>query len=161
MMLSWRCTEDVVIDTNVLVHASNGALPQFGSSFEVVNWMMNCTAILVLDDLGKLKPDPSTSRLYCEYKQHVPRGSIGEQLLIRLLSSSRVKFVERPDRQISSRVRQICPRNKGDQAVLGAAAMSEDKVLVSNDWNDFDTAARDKAAKGLAVTCLDSDEAVA
>ncbi|MGB7450079.1 MAG: hypothetical protein WA892_13270 [Ornithinimicrobium sp.] len=127
----------------------------------MVQWIYGCEVFLVLDDIGKAKPEPSTSRLYSEYEQHIPPGSLSEMVLRHLLGSGRVRFVDRPPRQKSVQVQKICPKNKGDQAVLGAAAMSVDKLLISNDWKDFDCFARRLILKELSVRCVDSESAVA
>jgi len=162
MKVEERCTRDVSIDCNVLEHSSNPGVPQFESSVRVMMWMAKSeTLIWVLDDQGKAAPDPSTSVLFSEYGRRLAPQTLAATTLVRYLQNNQVSFSRRPDRTTLKKLREIVPNNKCDQAVLGAALGSIDKVLVSNDWSDFNLAVRVEVEDLFGVAVLDSDEAIA
>lgn len=162
MRLAARCGEGVVIDTNVMAHADNAGDARHPSSFAVAAWLRDHpTVLLVLDDQGKKKPDPATSVLFSEYRETLSPQGFALTLIMTLLASGRVAFAERPDRETRESIAALVPRNKPDRAVLGAACGCADHTLVSNDYDDFPDAVRDRCAEELGVEILDSAEAAA
>ena len=159
MRVSDECATDLVIDTNILVHASNGNGPYHKSSIQIVDWLRDSDVSIVLDDTGKAKPDPSTSVLYSEYRRHLTPTTLGWIVVSHLMRTGRASFVARPNQAAKKSIEQILPRNKQDRAVLGAAHSSVDKLLLTNDWDDFDQAARKACRKDLRVSVLDSFDA--
>lgn len=158
MRIDDACSNDVVLDTNVLSHADNPGSSYQASAKNVLDWMRSCEAYWVLDDNGKSQPDPHTSQLFLEYKQTLPPMGASIQLFTACLASGRVWFAPRPGRSVRDNIRQLVPRNKKDQVILGAAAGSKDKVLISNDENDFSNSARKKALSQMNVTILHSED---
>lgn len=162
MKIETSCPRDVSIDCNVLEHSSNTGVPQFESSVRVMMWVAESEKLLwVLDDQGKVAPDPSTSVLYSEYNRRLAPQSLAQATLVKYLQTGRVVFSRRPDSTTLNRLRKLVPKNKPDQAVLGAAIGALDKVLISNDWQDFTLSVRSEAEDTFGVTIMDSDEAVA
>ena len=160
MIVASQCTTDVVLDTNVLSHADNAGAPQHESALRVLEWMSGCDVLWILDDQGKSAPDPATSVLYSEYRRTLAPQGYAITLFIACLGSNRIRFARRPDRPIRESVKRLVPRNTRDQAVLGAAHGSTDRVLVSNDMRDFSPRVREDTKHELSVMILDSDEAV-
>jgi hypothetical protein len=80
------------------------------------------------------------------------------QLFAACLARGRVRFAPRPGQSVRDNIRHLVPRNKKDQVVLGAAAGSKDKVLISNDESDFSNSVRKKALSQLKVTILHSED---
>ena len=115
---------------------------------------------LVLDDTGKSKPNPSTSRLYAEYDELIPAETVPRIVLEALLATGRVAFVERPARALAKEIEKKLVSNKPDRAVAGAACMSQDRTLITNDWDDFTEDVRKWLHKKNQVTCHDSNECV-
>lgn len=154
------CQVDVVIDTNVFVHSQNPGDSHHESCVTILAWIRDAEVSLILDDQGKRKPNPETSLLYSEYMTHFTPQGLPRAVLAHLMINGRVHFVDRPGQHLRNAIRKICPSNVCDRAVLGAAAMSASKHLVSNDWADFGERARRSASKDLNVEILDSIEAV-
>lgn len=154
-----ECRHDVVLDTNVLAHANNPNISYQSGALAVLQWVAETTVRWVLDDQGKSAPDPNTSVMYAEYIRTLPPQGVSLALFIECLANGRVDFAPRPNRDIRQVLRSIIPRNTRDQAVLGAACGSSDRVLISNDFDDFNGAARRRVSQELGVTVLDSDEA--
>lgn len=158
MRTTSACSADLVLDTNVLSHADNPASSSQQSALEVIEWMRDSTVFWILDDNGKNQPDPFTSQLYAEYTQTLSPMGASLQLFIACLAGGRIRFAPRPGEALRNNVRKLVPKNKKDQVILGATAGTEDKVLVSNDEDDFHTAARKDIHKKLAVTILRSED---
>lgn len=150
---------DIVIDTNVMSHSANPNCVDFPSALAVIEWLRNSSISLVFDDLGKNKPDPSTSLLYTEYRNTLPIGSAAMVLVMTMLQQGRVTFSSRPARTQAEKINGMLPKNKKDRAVLGAALGSVDKVLVTNDWSDFSQKVRSRCLKEFSVHVLSSREA--
>ncbi|WP_148639668.1 hypothetical protein [Brachybacterium sp. SW0106-09] len=161
MRASDECTTDLVIDTNILVHASNGNETYYQSSIQIIEWLRDSDVSIVLDDTGKAKPNPNTSVLYSEYRRHLTPSTLGWIFVSHLMRTGRASFVARPSQAAKKSIEKILPRNKQDRAVLGAAHGSIDKLLLTNDWDDFDQAARKACRKDLQVSVLDSLDASA
>ncbi len=153
------CSQDIVIDTCVLSHSCNPGAPLHESSFAIVQWMFaNQDVLWVLDDNGKDQPNPATSALYAEYHRTLPPQSLPLVVLAQYLAFGRVRFSDRPNESMRNLIAKLIPRNRIDRVVLGAAAGSNDKVLVSNDEDDFSSSVREGAEKRLGVQILCSDE---
>ncbi|UUN27895.1 hypothetical protein [Streptomyces sp. FIT100] len=153
------CAKDFVIDTCVLAHSCRDDHALYASAFSLLEWIaQQKSANWILDDNGKKAPAVETSTLYAEYHATLPPQSFPLMLLARYMRFGMVGFAARPDQQLREKIRNLIPRNKKDQVVLGAAAGSEGKVLLSNDEDDFPPHVRERAATNLQVTILSSDE---
>jgi hypothetical protein len=76
------------------------------------------------------------------------------------LSRGRIRFAPRPGRETQRRLRKLVPSNTRDRAVLGAAVGCADRLLVSNDYSDFDHEVREDCHHGLGIQILDTDQAL-
>lgn len=152
MRVDDACSVDIVLDTNVLSHADNPGSSHQVSAKSVLDWMRGCEVYWVLDDNGKSQPDPHTSQLYLEYRQTLPPMGAAIQLFASCLAAGRVRFAPRPAQAVRDKIRQLVPRNKKDQVILGATVGSTDKVLISNDERDFSSSVRRLALTQLGVT---------
>lgn len=104
-----------------------------------------------LDDTGKNQPALDCSHLYKEYTSCLAPGSIGLEIFLLLADSERLKFFLRPSRAIWSLCETLIPRNKGDAIALGAATQTKRRLLVTNDFDDFDPKTRKAIGKQLKV----------
>lgn len=124
----------------------------------LLDWMRTSETLWVLDDNGKSQPDPHTSQLFLEYRQTLSPLGASIQLFTACLSGGRVRFAPRPAQGVRDSIRKLVPRNKKDQVILGAAAGSTDKVLISNDEDDFSDAVRKKVRSQLGVSIVHSSD---
>ncbi|MFI8192796.1 hypothetical protein ACIF8T_29175 [Streptomyces sp. NPDC085946] len=153
------CPKDFVIDTCVLAHACQANYPLHESAFSLIEWLGGQSkSQWVLDDNGKKAPAAETSLLYAEYHSTLSPQSLPLVLLARYMRFGLVKFSPRPRQQLRDQIRGMVPKNKKDQVVLGAAAGAEDKVLFSNDEDDFTQEVRRDAEADLGVRIYFSDE---
>lgn len=152
-------TKDFVIDTCVLAHACQDTYPLHESALALVEWLRRQSAAKwVLDDNGKKAPAIETSTLYAEYHATLPPQSLPLILLARYMQFGLVNFSPRPNQQLRNLIRDLVPRNRKDQVILGAAAGCQDKVLLSNDEDDFPPDVRVSAASKIGVKIICSDQ---
>lgn len=153
-----RCRTDITIDTCVLAHACNRNVSYYPSAVALLTALQEGDLEWVLDDNGKAAPAVETSLLYAEYRQTLSPQSLPLVLLASFLSFGRVHFAPRPDQALREAIRRLVPRNRRDQVVLGAAATSHDRVLVTNDSSDFPDDIRERAAVEIGVGIFESSE---
>lgn len=153
--------QDIVIDTNVLVDANNPAVTRFG---DAVAFLRKLVSPGVRTDL---KVDPgfsqeearNRSRIISEYLDHISFGSLGSSVLVALLSSGRVKSVSSmPEHRIKRQVNQIV-RNKTDRYFLCVAISSDERVLVSHDYVDFQSRKRVHINRKFGVDVVEAAHA--
>lgn len=160
--LSTICSSDIVVDTDVLCHSCNPGVPQHSASLSVVEWLEESETVRwVLDDQGKAQPELSTSVLASQYQATLPPQSFAMVVFMHFLASGRIAFSDRPSRRDRERIQRLVPRNKTDQAVMGAALGSVDKVLISNDTDDFSPEVRSDAKATLGILILEAIEVAA
>lgn len=153
--------KDIVIDTNVFVDATNPNVTRFGDS---VNFLTRLISAGVNTDL---KVDPgfslnearNGSRIVTEYRKHVSHGSVAAAVLARLFGSGRVKSVSSmPDHSVRRKINQII-RNKNDRVFLRVSISTDEKILVSHDYVDFQKKKRVFIKKKFAVDIVESSSA--
>ncbi|WP_169741740.1 hypothetical protein [Nocardioides aequoreus] len=110
----------------------------------------------VLDDNGKNAPVLQTSLIWAEYQQTLSQVSSAMLLFQQALDAGRVCFATRPNQTQSRIIRGLISQNRKDRVVLGAAANSGSKWLVTNDFDDFDDFTRAACQSKLNVTITDA-----
>lgn len=148
--------KDVVVDTNVFVHAQERSSPHFLGAARFVAALMGANTDLCLD--RDFEFDDSTrpgSLIGAEYLKHLLPQSYGYTALAVMLAAGRFKAV---GTKVPQRARQWSDQQIGkkrDRTFFRVAVMSEDKTLVSHDETDFSPRIRRGASKAFSVDiCL-------
>jgi hypothetical protein len=149
--------EDVVVDTNVMSHGDNENSVFHADALDFLIWLIDETERhWVLDDNGRDAPLISTSLIWAEYSGTVARAGTAMLLFQQALDLGRVCFARRPGEQQSRLIRRLVPRNPKDRVVLGAAANSGSRWLVTNDSDDFDDVTCEACQEQLNVKITDA-----
>lgn len=138
---------DVVVDTNVLVHADNKKIERHHECIDFINYLLDSTELLCFDEGFVWHETHNKSHIAQEYWKHLRYGMLGFMLVSKLASSKRV--VEKPlavDQTARNLITQKVT-NKRDRIFLKVAYNSDNKILISNDFADFDKRKR-KLFKG-------------
>jgi hypothetical protein len=155
-------TTDIVIDTNVFVHAHNAAIPEHADALLFCNLVRNHTVTICLDEGFSLIESDNRSQIGEEYLEHLRAGSVGLALVAHLASTGRMRFVAAlitpPDRRW---LRKQIPRNGVDRTYVIVALNTEDRVLVSHDRTDFTPNVRASLLNRLDVNVIFADAAQA
>ena len=150
--------EDVVIDTNVLLHAGNPNEMYHSSSKQFLIQLLGHTTKLCVDSGFSSDSAKNRSTIGGEYLANLTPGSLGFAVVVKLVQEMRVKQVKRrPGRGDCKKIDQMI-RNKKDRTFLGVACNSSEKVLVSHDFEDFQTKKRRTIKKTLSVSIVEACE---
>jgi predicted nucleic acid-binding protein len=145
---------DVVIDTNVMLHAGNPNDQYFNDSISLLNKLLESETLLCMDEGFDFDEAKNTSKLGYEYIVHIRSGMLAYVVLQKLALSRRIKFVDlklRPE--VRRRVNQLI-RNQRDRTFLIVAIKSSEKILVTHDFNDFQVPKRKTINNDLNVVVL-------
>jgi len=152
---------DVVIDTNVFIHAQNPAEKRSLAAKDFLESLLEVTTELCVDGLFNLN-SPHLSKIAHEYLTMIPPIGLGYAILVRLLQSGRVKMnvsTNLPPEKRRLVVRLV--RDPRDKTFVYVAFNSEDTILTSHDWVDFPERVREIIRKQLLVTIEEASETIA
>ena len=146
--------EDIVIDTNVLMHANNPSSGRQQQAVELISAMLGASTALCLDAVfvGDLA-QPKSSLIEHEYMENLGAPSIGSEFLIRMASTGRIV---RLPRTVEEDARQWINRQIGnprDRTFIRVTVNSSERVLVSHDFQDFPTDVRAGCSSSLMWSC--------
>lgn len=154
-------TGDVVVDTNVLCHAGNPSDRYFGSSLALVKRLLELATVKLCVDPGfNLDEAKNQSKIAAEYREHLPPGTIGYQLIVEmatrgLINVSCGKLNESQRKKLNQMI-----RNTRDRTFVKTASLSLSRRLVSNDFEDFQEKKRPALEKVFNISLVDADAAV-
>jgi len=152
---------DIVIDTNVLLHAQNPNEKRFEDSSNFINKMLENKTSLCVDEGFSEDESINESIIGWEYFSNLQHGSLGMNLIIQLALQQRIKQLrKRAPERIVRKINQLI-RNKKDRVFLNVTYSSNEKTLVSHDYKDFQKTKRRLILTNLhiqvisACDCLD------
>lgn len=147
---------DVVIDTNVLVHAQNPKEQRFVDSTNLIDTIIDSNTSLCVDEGFSEIESKNRSAISAEYLNNLRFGSAGLNLIVQLSSQDRIKQLKkRAPNPISRQINQIL-RNKTDRIFLNVAYNSDEKVFVSHDYKDFQPPKRCKIYSTLNIRVIEA-----
>lgn len=148
--------EDIVIDTNVLLHAQNPDESRFSDARQLIEQILECTTSLCIDRGFDISPARNQSKIGAEYLDKLQPGSLGFILIVNLVESFRLKQTDRlPPRDISRAINQLI-RKPRDRTFLGVSYNSTERMLVSHDYQDFQQAKRVVIRRNFGVKVVDA-----
>jgi len=152
--------EDIVIDTNVLVDASNPGSTRYEDALELLSHLLDLTASLRVDEGFSPEEATNRSRIVSEYFEHLAFGMFGMYFLTEMAIRERVLEAElTKDRSQKRALNQII-RNKSDRIFILTAMASASSVLTSHDYVDFQAAKRNTIRDRFGVEVVEANEAV-
>jgi len=153
---------DIVVDTNVLVHASNPAVALHEAALLFVTALTTSKSMLCVDEGFDIREANNRSLIASEYRQHLIVGMVGYSVIVALASSGRVKQVAKAvNAATRNRVRKLVPRKPRDRTFIHVAINSTEHVVVSHDFDDFSADVRRQLQRDIGVHVIDAGESVA
>jgi predicted nucleic acid-binding protein len=150
---------DIVIDTNVFLHAQNPRERRFAASGRLLARLLRVPTELCVDPGFSLDEASNESLIGQEYLDKIRAGSIGYVTLVQVLLANRVKEV---DRRLDARER-ACLRHWSlkprDRTFLAVAINSNDQVLVTHDYEDFGKSKRRDIRKRTGAKAVEASDA--
>jgi hypothetical protein len=104
---------DIVLDTNVLMHAENSQEARCEQSGNLLQALKICTTKLCVDEGFDLNESRNRSQIGSEYLKHLRPGAVGFELVAYLARTLRIKYVPRRVPQIASKAYQDAGSNGG------------------------------------------------
>jgi len=150
--------DDIVIDTNVLMHAQNPDELRFSDARQLIESMLACTTSLCIDRGFDIHPARNQSKIGAEYLEKLQPGSLGFALIVSLVEALRLKQTDRlPPRAVSRAINQLI-RNRRDRTFVGVSYNSTERMLISHDYQDFQPAKRGAIRRQLGVRVIDAKD---
>jgi hypothetical protein len=147
---------DLVVDTNVFVHADNPSEQRHAASVSLLDALLKGSTSLGVDDGFDLDSAKNESLMGQEYLERLTPLSAGFQVLAYLAQSGRTKFVPRKfDKATRDQVKQLI-RNKRDRTFLLVSTEMVERVFCSHDFKDFQKKKRREIKSKLNVSVLEA-----
>ena len=157
-MSSGRTT--LTVDTNVFVYSNNKCVSFHDASKVFLNQLLESDVRLVVDEGYHSDPAQNTSRIGHEYLAYVAHGSFGFYVLLRIVQEGRMEEARRGQFTKYKRCFRQLVRDKADIIFLSVAASTQDRTLVSNDYQDMQKSKRRKWRKANLVCVLGAHETI-
>ena len=153
---------DIVIDTNVLLHTNNKENKYYLSANETLKLVIQRDLSLCVDVFFSLTGS-NTSIIGTEYIQHIRTGTIAYAFLLDRLVKGKyvqvnIKKYKNVKLGLTKMIKKGEIKNRHDLAFVIVAYGSHDKMLVSNDYDDFNKENRKYISQTFQVSIIDSDE---
>ena len=151
--------KDIVIDTNVLMHADNVSSGRDKEAVDLLVAMLSSNTALCLDVASGGEEYSGSSLIRQEYSERLDGGGLGTQFVTQMASEGRISYVSR---EVEAGIRKWINQSIGntrDRTFVRAAINSSEKVLASHDYLDFRASVRKELWKKVQVDVLDAGEA--
>lgn len=149
---------DLVIDTCTLKHANDPKSKYFEASVEFIQLLSNSDINCTVDEGFSMDETINDSYIGFEYIKHLQPGSLGYGLIKNLALSGRIEFVSnKPPNNIKKFIEQII-KNKKDRIFLRVAYNSDEKILVSHDFTDYQIKKRKTISRELNISVVIAEE---
>lgn len=142
--------DDIVLDTNVLMHAADPRQPSFQASIDFLEALLNSSSRIAVDEDAGFSP-ASRSKIVSEYLSKLVTGTYSFAVMAALARSGRLKEI--PDgvpAQIGAKINQMI-RNRRDRTFVRIGFLSTEKTFVSHDFVDFPESKRRSIEKDIGV----------
>lgn len=142
---------DFVVDTNVLVHASNVGYCKQNHCIDIINRLMQSSEMICLDENGFIKS---------EYQRHLKPGMLGYTLLLALANPNkcRLRIIDRSiPAHINNKINKTGIK-KQDRIFVRIAFKSTDKILVTQEYEDFVDKIRHLIKSEIEVSVIEAGE---
>jgi hypothetical protein len=156
-----RMLVDIVLDTNVLMHADNVEEPRCQMSRGLLAQLKASTTHLCVDEGFDLDEAKNRSQIGSEYLKHLHHGMLGLAVVAHLAGSQRIRFVSRGvPPNVSKKIRTQIGKGP-DRTYLKVAFNSGGKTLACHDFGDVPASVRTRLRAQIGVYVLDAEAALA
>lgn len=151
--------DDIVVDTNVLMHASNPQEPRFDAAKNFLERFVQVHTCLCVDEGFDIDESRNRSLIGGEYLDRLSPGTIGYAVISMLALDGRLSMVPtRVADPVRRKINQMIG-NSRDRTFVRVAVNSGGRVLVSHDYSDFPVPIRNKINLELGVLVEDASDA--
>lgn len=148
---------DVVVDANVWGHSQNPQNDNFEAANQLIEDLATSDCILCVDEGFSLNEADNRSIIGREYLDQLRFSSPGFQLIAALGSRGRIRFVSSSvKRESRDAIKRIVGHNTRDQLYVRVTFNTEDRHLVSHDFDDLAVDDRRELRKGIGVVVVNA-----
>ncbi len=151
---------DIVVDTNILMHADNFHEPRQNDARAFLLSLQKSETQLCVDEGFHIDEAKNRSIIGSEYLEHLDFGMLGFAVVAYLASSFRIRVVSRKVPSSISKKIRMRVGNTQDRVYVRVAFNSEDKTLASHDFKDLPQKTRNELSIKINVTILSAGEAL-
>ncbi len=147
--------DDIVIDTNVLVHAGNPNVKCFSASLQLLKNILDSEFSICVDEGSNPDRQKNKSLICHEYLEKLRFGSFAFSFLTNLFQNKRViEKAKNPGRKKKKIIEQTI-RNRRDRTFICVTCNSSNGLFASNDFEDFQRPKRAvlKSKLGILIRC--------
>ena len=150
---------DILIDTNILMHANNTLEPRQEDCIKLIAYLLNSNESICIDEAVDVDKSLILHEYFDNLKTH---GTTGRNFIEKLLRQKRFNPISRQtDPRIARIINQHMNRDKHvDKVFLKIAVKSTEKTIVSHDYEDFQAPKREYFRRNLDLDILDADQAL-
>ncbi len=149
---------DLVVDTNVLVHANNPEELRQEYSINLINYLLSSTEVICIDEGFDFNEAVNSSYIGYEYLLNLKNGMLGYTLISILAQTKRISEISRNTSSHVTKAINQCTVNKHDRVFIKVTINSNNKVLISHDFMDFDTNKRKHLKKTFKIDVLVAED---
>lgn len=128
---------DLVLDTNVLVHADNPNTANFKPARKFLNGLLNSTTNLCLDKGFSSNRADNRSIIMGEYFDNISHGTIGYVIVQTLAANDRIRGVDKKASQHDRNIINQKIYDKSDRIFVKVTLNTMEHVFVSHDFKHF------------------------
>lgn len=145
---------DLVLDTNVLVHASNDDEERQIDSVQLITYLLGSSELMCVDTGFDTNETLNKSYVGYEYLKHLKNGMLGYAFVVQMAQTKRICEVARQTTAHITRAINQCMSNNHDRVFIKVAINSNDKILITHDFTDFATSKRTHLKKTFGIDVL-------
>lgn len=152
---------DVVVDTNIFMHAGDGRDATLQTSaIDFIEKLISASTLLCVDEGYSINEAENTSYIWSEYLRQIQESTVGRSAIAFLAQSGRLSEVSRDVPEQVARVIRRVVRDRTDRVFVQVAMNSNERVLVSHDERAF-SELRERAIRDrLHVRLVDAEAAI-
>jgi predicted nucleic acid-binding protein len=148
---------DVVIDTCTLAHANNPESGYQDHSIELINKLFLNNTLITVDEGVGLDETSNRSYIGLEYLENLTPGMLGYSFLQFMANNQRFEFVSsKIPNSTKSYIEQII-RNKKDRMFLRVTLNSQEKTLISHDYEDYQESKRVRFRREIEISIVEAE----
>jgi hypothetical protein len=155
--------DDIVVDTNVWMHAQTPGQKYMGRAIALCQCMRYGRCVLRLDSGFHITESRNRSRIGSEYhdKLRFDRnpGKLSVETIALLFRTRRVKEASIAIDRGPKKILEKLIKKPRDRTFVRVTRNTLERTFVTHDWEDFTKAKRTKLGQALDITCIDAGEA--
>ena len=151
---------DIVVDTNVLMHADNFQEPRQTDARAFLLSLRKSETLLCVDEGFDTDEAKNRSHIGSEYLEHLNFGMLGFAVVAHLASADRVREVPRTTPTAITRRIRMGVGNPRDRIFVRVAFNAKEKTLASHDFTHLPQQVRNALSETIGVDIYSAGEAL-